>query len=290
MRPLLRGATSSFHSSADGQPFTLEIVLGLEHIAATHVSEFVRGQAAGWAALALFVLRQEQGRAMAVNAVLPHLFGGSSFTVFLAAVEADKNPNPDNVRPRPAWAILDGFLRPGAIRAALEAMLSGRESVMTILLDTDSASGDPADATRWVRSPVPSHRVDQSLHSLLRLPPISMSAEEASVFHGHSPKRFLLSCADSLPGFDDVFANEVGRFSGSVAQHSDLEPTEAMLRQHSLRCSVLPSIYSGKARVPKAFSRLARLQRAVLGVALRAQADPSLLSRADPWEAFRSAE
>ena len=116
-----------------------------------------------------------------------------------------------------------------------------------------------------------------------------MSAAEASAFHGHSPKRFLLSCADSLPSFDDVFSNEVGRFSGSVAQSSDLEPTEAMLRQHSLRCSVLPAIYSNKARVPKAFSRLARLHRAVLGVALRAQTDPSLLSRSDPWEAFRSA-
>ena len=289
MRPYRRGTSTGSATSRSKAPFTLEIVLGLEEIAATHHSPFVRGHAAGWHALALFLLRQEQGRAMAVNAILDHSYDGESFSVVVAAVEADKNPNPENVRPRPAWAILDGLLRPGAVLAALRAMLSGHESVMTLLLDTDSPSGDPLEATRWVRSPVPAHRDDASIQALLRLPPISMTAAEAAVFHGHSPKRFLLCCAESHPGIDATFANELGRFSGSTAQSDDLEPVQAMLRAHALRCAVLPDIYAGKARVGTAFDRLARMQRVLRSAALRARADPSLLSRDDPWAVFRSA-
>ena len=70
-------------------------------------------------------------------------------------------------------------------------------------------------------------------------------------------------------------ATEIARFSGSVAQNSDLEPIQAMLRQHELRASVLPDIYSKVARVSKVFDTITTLHLAIRRAAMRIQADPA---------------
>ena len=61
--------------------------------------------------------------------------------------------------------------------------------------------------------------------------------------------------------FTGLDATNYGRFSGSIAQDGDLEPTEAMLRRHTLRCSVLPAIYAGKQKVASNFDLLVRAHR-----------------------------
>ena len=112
----------------------------------------------------------------------------------LAAVVLDKNPNPAEQRPRPVWGTIDGVHDPRALRSALLAILCGREDVRCINVDTDSPNGDPAHPAtkRWLRAPLraPS-RIDPSLHSLLRMPPLNFSeVPNPAPPHGiHMPRR-----------------------------------------------------------------------------------------------------
>jgi len=120
-------------------------------------------------------------------------------------------------------------------------------------------------------------RVDASLHALLQLAPIGLSAERAAAYHGHSPKRFLLNVVEASASLSpDTDGAEAGRFSGSTAQNTDLEPVAAMLRQHSLRSAQLPGIYAGKAKVEKVFDRMVAIQRVLVAATQRVDAGRSL--------------
>jgi hypothetical protein len=248
-------------SSNDKESFGLFIIIGLEDIAALHPSRFVRGHAAAWLFLALHALRVEQSRGCFINAWALR----GVFQITLAAVLHDKHPDPSKRRPRPVWGCFDGFVHPGKARSALVDSLTGAESVGCILRDTDSRSGDPSTATAWIASGVEStSRIDASIQSLLQMHPICLSHEQASRYHGHSAKRFLLNVAEAAPSLSlSADGVEFGRFGGSTAQNTDLEPTQAMLRQHELRSAQLPSIYAGKAKVETVFSRLTSLQTVV---------------------------
>ena len=125
-------------------------------------------------------------------------------------------------------------------------------------------------ATRWVSSPIESHsRVDASLHALLGL--IGLSPEEAARYHGHSAKRFALCVTEAAGSLDPAtHGQDAGRFSMSAAQMRAVEPTEAMLHQHTVRCTVLPARYANQARVEKAFERVCDVHRVVRAAAVRA--------------------
>ncbi|KAL1527637.1 hypothetical protein AB1Y20_009023 [Prymnesium parvum] len=123
----------------------------------------------------------------------------------------------------------------------------------------------------------PPARVDASLQALLRLPPISLSDAEASRHHGHSAKRFLLNVAEASGAFSSVESTEIGRFSLSTAQSHDLEPVAALLQAHTMRASVLPNIYAGKAKVARVFDLLAKAHLTLVGArAALALLDPAL--------------
>ena len=295
-----RGARSGGVPSKphDKESFSFSIVLGLEWLSHHHPSPFVRGQAAAWLFLALHALRVEQSLECVINSFVSGRVVDGAFVacgdgepeatrVTCASAALDKNPDQAKQRPRPVWGVFDGFCFPGSARAALAASLVGAEEVGCILRDTDSPSGDPLLATRWIAAGIASRsRVDASLHSLLQLPPISLSASAASRYHGHSPKRFLLNVAESAASFDAVDANHVGRFSGSTAQAADLEPVAAMLRRHELQCSVLPAIYGSKAHVDLAFARLVRLHRVLVAVAERRSSGELSLPAEGGWGVF----
>ena len=97
----------------------------------------------------------------------------------------------------------------------------------------------------------------------------------AARFHGHSAKRFLLNVAEASPHFGAPDAQELGRFSLSVAQSTDLEPVEAMLQSHTSKCAVMPAVYANQARVSKAFDRLCRVQRVLRAAATMCSQQPS---------------
>ena len=124
-------------------------------------------------------------------------------------------------------------------------MLEGMEDLRCVLRDSDSQTGDPTHATRWIAAPIESpDRVNACLYALLALPPISMPPDMAASYHGHSAKRFILNVVEASPLFTKEEEGEVGRFSGSTgAQQNDLTPVQSMLHAHTLSVAVLPEIY-----------------------------------------------
>lgn len=261
-------------SANDKESFSLRVVLGFEEIAATDKSHFVSGQAAAFYVLAVCALRLEQSSDCILNAIVDHLTDVCD-RVLVVAARRDKNPDPSKMQSRPVWGVITGVRFPGAVERALVRMLSSTTAAECLLPDTDSPSGDPRRASMWLQSPLPAHRVNAALHSLLMHPCIGMSPEQASHFHGHSAKRFLLNVAEAAPSFSKEDANEIGRFSSSTSQDNDLSPVARMLERHDLACSVLPDIYSGTARVENVFERLARVQACMVAAAKAAADDLS---------------
>lgn len=264
------------------ESLSLGAIVGLEHLAAHHSSEMVRGQAAGWCLLARLALRVEQAQSCVINAFLTHEYGGEFFTILVGAVQRDKHPDPSKRRPRPFWGVADGLVEKDCLRNALVSMLHDVQQSRFLIRDTDSPDGDPTRASSWVAAPLKgASRVGASLQALLRLPPISFSAEEASAYHGHAAKRFLLNVAEASGAFSPVEACEIGRFSLSTAQSPDLEPVASMLQAHSTRASVLPGIYAGKAKVARVFDLLAKAQLVLRAAYAALSADPSLVGTGD---------
>ena len=221
-----------------------------------------------------------QGTSCVVNAIVPYVYRGSTFSVVSGSVLRDKHPDRRKRRPRPFWGVLDGLAAPAAPLDALRSMLEGADAIRSLIRDTDSPDGDPSRASRWIAAPLPSGaRSDASLHALLRMPPISMSAPEAASYHGHAAKRVLLSVAEASPAFGPIEANEFGRFSGSLAQEEALEPVQAMLERHTLRAAALPHIYARHARVARFIDSLCRLHLVQRDACAAAAVDPAVLPR-----------
>jgi len=82
-------------------------------------------------------------------------------------------------------------------------------------------------------------------------------------FRQHSAKRFMPSVAEDSPLFNSKSGHEFGNFSGATSRQADLEPVAAMLAAHTLRCSRMPAIYAGQARVAKCFDRLCLAELAI---------------------------
>mmetsp|Transcript_2921 Transcript_2921/g.6866 ORF Transcript_2921/g.6866 Transcript_2921/m.6866 type:complete len:749 (-) Transcript_2921:86-2332(-) len=264
------------------ESLSIGAVVSLEYITAHHPSECVRGHAAGWSVIARLALRLEQAQSCVLNAFVQHTYDGESFTIAVGSVRRDKHPNPSKRRPRPIWGVIDGLDRADCIRKSLLEMLSGVEECQFLLRDTDSPDGDPTRATAWVSAPLKGNpRIDASLQALLRLPPASFSLEDASQVHGHAAKRFLLNVAEASAAFTSVEACEVGRFSLSTSQSPDLEPVAAMLQAHSLRASVLPDVYAGKAKVARVFDLLVKAHLALRSARRALVANPALLATGD---------
>ena len=279
-----RGPRAAPVLSHDKRSLSLAAVLSLEYIAAYHPSPTVAGQAAMWYCMAMAALRAEQARGLVINAFVPR---GRALIACASAV-LDKNPNPEAMSPRPVWFDVSGICHPGAVHSRLLESLDAAVSARALLLDTDSPSGDPVDATSFVAAPLAlESRVCASIRALLQLPPLSLPAESASAYAGHSAKRFLLNFAMASPAFNEVDCNEVGRFSGSTAQSKDLTPTAAMLSKHSLRCAVLPEIYAGKTKVDTALSLIERASDQLRSWALGWWQGSVELSPEDGWDQFR---
>ena len=188
-------------------------MVGLEFLASGHENEFVRAHAAGWSFLWRASLRIEQSLDFTIHAIVEHTFEGRAYRIASGATRRDKHPDPSKRRPRPAWAVVDGFVFADAIIDGLDIMHSGVD-LSCILRDTDSTSGAPADAMEWISAPLSSpSRVAASLQSLLRLPEIGRSRAEAAAFLGHAPKRFLQNVCEASPRLSAEDGNEIGRFS-----------------------------------------------------------------------------
>jgi hypothetical protein len=207
--------------SLDTLEMDLKIACHLEYVGVYHPSPFVRGHAGGWSFMGRSMMRFEQSTSSCINSLVAHSAFGLDVTVASVSLCRDKHPDPAKQRPRPAWAALDGLADQQAILAPLREMLAGREELQCILVDTDSPDGDPSHpaTTQWLLDPLSSHRrADHSLHGLLRLAPLKMSAEQAARYHGHFAKRYLANVSKTSPDFSSAHRRDLGRFAGSSAQ------------------------------------------------------------------------
>ena len=274
-------------SSNDDESLTFATLLGLEHLMASHPNRFVRGHAAGWYAMAKCLLRHEQASSCTIISFFPHTFQGAVYTILFGGVLRDKHPDQSKQRPRPFWGCVDGIREREAPRRELSAMLLGAEGARSLLLDTDSPNGDPShpSTSTFVRTPISEgHRADASLQSLLRL--IGLPADLSSSFHRHACKRCLINAVDHSSSFR-LSAHALGRFSKSMAQQPDLEPTEVLLQRHALACDALPAIYAGKSRVLRSLDLVAGVESMLHAASQRAHDDPSRLSYVGGWDIFR---
>ena len=212
---------------------------------------------------------------MVINSIIEREWDGEPFRVSWASVLMDKHPVPSRRRPRPVWGVIDGLFHREAILDGISAMLSGAEHVKCLFLDTDSVNGDFHTATRWLLAPMDApHRLYAALEALLRLPPISHAPEVACTFRGHAAKRFLQNVCKDSPKFTNDDGHEAMRSSQSVAQTSDLTPTEAMLRRHSIQIALMPERYGSESRVSGVFDLLLRIHVEVRAAARRMRSEP----------------
>jgi hypothetical protein len=216
----------------------LHVLMRLEHLASLNVgdvsadgrvvTEFTRCHAAGYAFMMRAALRYKQSVGCVINAIVPFLFQGRRFSVAMASTLKDKNKNKKKQFPRPVWCVVTALDGSSCIIDRLTDMLHGTERFRCIIRDTDSKSGDPRDATAWVKSPIlSSSRIDHDLKGTLEA---AGCPGEAEAYRHHFAKRFTLSAARRAECFSPAELNEIGRFSGSVAQQEQLMPTAAMLQ------------------------------------------------------------
>lgn len=258
----------------DDHSISLLMLLGLELLAATHPSQFVRGQAAGWFVLAKAGLRVEQARDVVVNAIAPVDGADGPLSLLSAACRRDKHPDRRKRRPRPVWAIVSGLAYGDAVERAFRGMLDAAPGACSLIVETDALSGDPADATRWVRSSIEgAKRTSASIQALLVR--AGFAQEVAARFHGHSCKRFLQCVCRASPRLGREDAQEFGAFSQSATKMPHLQPRAELLRQHDLRAAVLPDMYARDAVVEQIVARFVRLE-AVLVSAVSAAGAHSL--------------
>ena len=106
-----------------------------------------------------------------------------------------------------------------------------------------------------------------------------MSAEQAARYHGHFAKRYLANVSKTSPDFSSAHRRDLGRFAGSSAQSSALEPVAAMLVSHDLAATVLPDIYARNAIVSQHLDLAVRAYAVLRHAYSRAVADVALFNR-----------
>ena len=94
--------------------------------------------------------------------------------------------------------------------------------------DTNAADGDSTSgkATAWVDWPIAGQRAQASLRALAQLSPWALPREVATEKTGHSGKHDLV-CVSRAGDYPPQDTNEIGKWSGSLAQSTDLHLASA---------------------------------------------------------------
>ena len=102
-----------------------------------------------------------------------------------------------------------------------------------LLRDTNSPDGDPTSATAWIDAPATGKRALRSLHRLGSLSPWGITPEVIAEKTLHSPKHDL-NCVSRAGGDPPGDTNEIGKWSGSLAQTAELA---SVVAQGALRAA-----------------------------------------------------
>ena len=202
-------------------------------------SHHVRCHAAGWLAMVHFALRLVNAQRSCIISVAGDVVRGScDLDAKISAGEQNGRPMwayRYDMRGRDLWINLIISMRDDPPRAPpAYGNSTTAEDPHYFLRDTNSPNGSPCEgkATAWVDLPLTGQRAYCSLRSLAQLSPWAIPKEVAMELTGHSPKHDLV-CVSRAGGDPASDTNEIGKWSGSLAQSADLLSTTATSALHA---------------------------------------------------------
>ena len=196
-------------------------------------SQWVRCHAAGWLATVHFALRLINAQRSCIISMVGDVVRGSC-DLDAKITSGERNGRPMwahryDMRGKDLWVHLLLQMRDAPPRAApLHETGAAAEDPHYFLRDTNAADGDPTGgkATAWVDWPLAGQRAQASLRALAQLSPWALPREVAMEKTGHSGKHDLV-CVSRAGGDPPQDTNEIGKWSGSLAQSTDLASATA---------------------------------------------------------------
>ena len=241
-------------------------------------SEHVRCHAAGWLALVHFALRLINAQRACIHSIVGDVVRGSC-DLDAKISSGEQNGRPMwayryDMRGNDLWIHLLVLMRDAPPRSPpLHDLSAGVEDPHYFLRDTNSRDGSPAGATAWVDWALTGRRAVMSLRSLAQLSPWAIPAEVAEEKTGHSGKHDL-NCVSRSGGDPVSDTNEIGKWSGSLAQMADISTSHRAAHMHTRHGagshepdSSMPDLYSAEAVediVPAIMQRQIRRLQALL--------------------------
>ncbi|KAL1519031.1 hypothetical protein AB1Y20_003299 [Prymnesium parvum] len=253
-------------------------------------TQFIRGHAAAWLAMAMFSTRF-------VNAQRSRLVSVKEGVVFATCDLDAKAPTGSQVG-RPMWTSTLDPLGSAAWVDELVAMRdadprAGSSDPSYFLRDTNSPDGNPARASAWLDGPCPNgRRAMRSLRALGAMSPWALPAKVLASFTGHSPRHDLPNV--SRAGGDSLAdTNELGRWSGCRSGQTGgvddgLRSATNAVGSSAPRQYAMPALYSAAAAaevVPAIVERQLMRLRAVV-----AAHGPANLPLEGGWSLIREFE
>ena len=209
-------------------------------------SQFVRCHAAGWLALVHFALRLINAQRSCILSMVDDVVRGScDLDAKMTAGEQNGRPMwayRQDMRGKDLWLHLLLHMRDAPPRAPpIQDAGADVEDPHYFLRDTNASDGDPSSgkATAWVDWPLGGQRATASLRALVQLSPWGIPREVAMEKTGHSAKHDLV-CVSRAGGDPRQDTNEIGKWSGSLAQSTDVASstaTVAMRARHGASSS-----------------------------------------------------
>ena len=186
-------------------------------------SEWVQCHAAGWLSAVMFALRHiNLQRSCVISMANDTVTGACDLDAKIKASEQTGRPMwaaARDMRGSTEWVRRLQYMRDAPPRALNEVGVV--EDPHYLLRDTNSPSGDPTRATRWIDAPLTGSRALKSLHALGVLSPWALDPVVVQEKTLHSSKHDL-NCVSRAGGDPPGDTNEVGKWSGSVAQTAEL--------------------------------------------------------------------
>ena len=202
-------------------------------------SQFVRCHAAGWLAQVHFALRLINAQRSCIISMVGDVVRGScDLDAKMTASENSGRPMwayRYDMRGKDLWLHLLILMRDSPPRAPpLHEAGAAVEDPHYFLRDTNASDGDPSGgkATAWVDWPLAGQRAHASLRALAQLSPWAIPREVAMELTGHSGKHDLV-CVSRAAGDPGQDSNEIGKWSGSLAQSTDLASSTAAVAMRS---------------------------------------------------------
>ena len=186
-------------------------------------SEWVQCHAAGWLSAVMFALRHvNMQRACVISVANDTVTGACDLDAKIQASEQTGRPMwaaARDMRGSTEWVRRLMHMRDAPPRTLNHVGVA--EDPHYLMRDTNSPDGDPTRATGWIDAPLTGARALKSLHALGVMSPWALDPAVVQEKTLHSAKHDL-NCVSRAGGDPPGDTNEVGKWSGSIAQTAEL--------------------------------------------------------------------